>query len=72
MQSYAWSAQVTQSSFYVLQVASIFLCVAAGYNHLVLPQNIHWFQALYYLSSKHSMMGAANLDLALDLAWAQR
>ena len=48
------------------QIAAIFLCCAAAYNHLVKPGNIQWFQALYYLSSFFGLFGSHTTSFLLS------
>ncbi len=47
------------------QVFAIFLCCAAGYQKLVMPNHIHWFQFLYYFSSFWGLFGSHTTSFLL-------
>ena len=44
---------------------AIFLCCAAGYQKLVMPNHIHWFQFLYYFSSFWGLFGSHTTSFLL-------
>ena len=48
------------------QVFAIFLICSFAYPKLVLRQNIHWFQALYYLSSFFGLFGSHTTSFLLS------
>ena len=48
-----------------MQVAILFLCVAASFNYIIKPENIQWFQAMYYLSSFFGLFGSHTTSFLL-------
>ena len=46
-------------------MALLYLIVACSYQYLVRPENIQWFQAIYYLSSFFGLFGSHTTSFLL-------